>query len=159
VEGREEQSNPSERGGVVGRRGRVSLSRTTARTEFFERLQNEVRLAINFFPAGENQKREGVDPSALRRHIISAVGPEHRGRIRLRKKASAAGGELEYALSYDGELLFRLVWVPWPQEFYGHDGRWHVRRHPAATWWRQDQDRRRSRRGGRGRAPRRDGTK
>jgi hypothetical protein len=71
-------------------------------------------------------------------------GPVHAQAINLRRKRSASDGVPELALSYERELLFRIVWVPWPSEHYGHDGRWHVRRHPEATWW---QDKPATRRG------------
>ena len=44
---------------------------------FIRKLQNDVRRAINFFPSGEKNLREGVDPSDLKRHIGYLVGSEH----------------------------------------------------------------------------------
>jgi len=116
----------------------ASSSRRPPSRAFVKGLQNDVRRAINYFPLGERQKREGVDPSYLKRSIVSVVGPAHGGRISLRRKRGTSDDEVEYELRYDGELLFRVVWVQWPSEYSGRDGRWHVRRHPEAIWWRKE---------------------
>src|SRR3954454_14780138 len=96
-----------------------------------KRLQNEVRGAINYFEMG-NTRRQGVDPLQLKRFIRAVVDAPHGPHITLRKQ-TPPGGNDEYALLYDGELLFRLVYVPWPGDGFGVNGRWHVRRHPAAS--------------------------
>ena len=116
----------------------ASSSRRPPSRAFIHGLQNEVRRAINYFPLGENQKREGVDPGDLKRSIVSYVGAPHGARISLRRRRGTSDDQAEYDLRYDGELLFRVVWVPWPAEYSGRDGRWHVRRHPEATWWRDE---------------------
>lgn len=108
---------------------------TLSRVAFYKRLQNDVRRAVNFLPAGEKNMREGVEPRDLKPHIEAVVRAPHADRIALRK-LRAPEDKPEYALTYDGELLFRLVYMLWPANAYGHEGRWHVRRHPDATWWR-----------------------
>lgn len=42
----------------------------------------------------------------------------------------------DYELSQAGEVLFRLTYVLWLPEANLTSGRWHVKRHPEATWWR-----------------------
>jgi hypothetical protein len=104
-----------------------------------KRLQNQVRGAINYFGI-DNTRRQGVDPSELRRLIREVVGAPHGKHITLRKQ-TPPGEHNEYALLYNGELLFRLVYVPWPEDYFGVYGRWHVRRHPDASWWRRSDGR------------------
>jgi hypothetical protein len=108
---------------------------TRARVQLYRRLQNDVRRAINFFPTGEKYRRVGVDPSRLKYSILLVVKPPHARHLRVRKRRRGAVTWLdpEYEVLYGKELLFRLVWVEWPGAF---DGRWHVRQHPDATWWR-----------------------
>ncbi len=112
----------------------MAQSKLTLSRRQIEALQNDVRRAINYRQPG-GDLNEGVDPTDLKRFIGYVVGNDQLAHISLRKAPASESG-LVHWLSYDGELLFRLVWVPWPDDFAGAFGRWHVRRHPDASWWR-----------------------
>jgi hypothetical protein len=95
------------------------------------RLQNAVRNAINV-SVGRDPKI-GVEPRELKLHLRVRRLPVER--ITLRAQRLPAGSDLwaDYKLWLDGELLFRLKLVTWED---GSGARWHVKRHPDATWWR-----------------------
>lgn len=98
-----------------------------------EALQNDVRRAINV----SGTPREGAGEADLKRLILLTVDRRHRPNISLRRRGRGTTAPAEYALRYQGELLFRLVFVEWGETYPHAFGRWHVRRHPEATWWRQ----------------------
>jgi hypothetical protein len=97
--------------------------------------QNDVRHATNFLPPGENNRRQGIAPGKMQQLGVGSFPVEHRKHIRIKKKQSLSGDEFEYVVRYKTEYLFRLVYVPWAEVPPGAGGRWHVRRHPQATWW------------------------
>lgn len=123
---------------------------TLPSTREIKLLQGRVRAAINYFPPGERDRREGVAPEDLRKFIRWTVEPQHDKHITLRRVTGTRNDEPEYALRYAGQLLFRLLYVPWTTSWKGEEfadgGRWHVRRHPQATWWREGPGRRGGRR-------------
>jgi len=96
-------------------------------------LQNEVRNAINFSDGGVRKlgvKPTNIKPSIRQRGInVSGIT------IRQERMPTSVPPEWEapYKFSRDGELLVRLRLVRWESRF---DARWHVKRHPDATWWR-----------------------
>lgn len=105
--------------------------RTAAQRRAIVRLQNGIRNAINV--TDSYGRKCGVEPKDLK-WAIQSHGLDTAG-LTVRPQRVPAGSELEadYKLWQHGELLFRLKLVPWPSRV---DARWHVKRHPEATWWR-----------------------
>lgn len=97
-------------------------------------LQNEIRNAINV-SVGRASKL-GIEPSAKKLKEAMQTRRIDVSRITLRSTRQPPYSDLiaDYRLYRDGELLFRLKLVPWDHP--GAWARWHVKRHPDATWWR-----------------------
>jgi hypothetical protein len=106
-------------------------------------LQDSIRNAINV--TDHDGRKLGVEPSRLKRAIVCDRIPA--SRITIRAQRLTAGSDLwaDYKLWLDGELLFHLKLVPWGDGYVG--ARWHVKRHPEATWWRSSRRGRRRRKG------------
>lgn len=94
-------------------------------------LQNKVRNAINV--SVSPGRKTGVKPADLKAYMRSAGLPVHQMTLRAQRLPTGSEFRADYKLWLDGELLFRLKLVPWPD---GHGARWHVKRHPEALWWR-----------------------
>ncbi len=116
---------------AVSRRATQAPRVTAARRREILRLQNAVRNAVNVSRGRE--RKLGVDPERLRQAMT--LYRIDVGRISCRAQRLPVGSDLlaDYKLWQDGELLFRLKLVRWENDV---DARWHVKRHPEATWWR-----------------------
>lgn len=105
---------------------------TRAEVRRIELLQNVVRNAIN--ATNDAGRKIGVDQpdlkGALRAHGVDVS----RLTIRAQRLNRASKLRADVNVWQDGELLFRLKLVPWDDSGFG--ARWHVKRHPDATWWR-----------------------
>ena len=82
----------------------------------------------------------GVEPKELKSAMRLRRLPVDRITLRAQRLPAASDLWADYKLWLDGELLFRLKLVPWAN---GAGARWHVKRHPEATWWRTPSRRRR----------------
>jgi hypothetical protein len=105
---------------------------TPRRRRTIANLQNGIRNAINT-SSGQDRKL-GVDPARLK-WAMKTYGIDVES-ITLRPQRLPTGSDLwaDYKLWRDGELLFRLKLVPWDDRA---GARWHVKRHPDASWWRR----------------------
>jgi len=116
-------------------------SKTASQRGAITRLQNQIRNAVNV--SHGRDRKVGVDPDklkwAMRTYGIDITSLS----LRAQRLPSDSTLQADYKLRRKGELLFRLKLVPWED---GPDARWHVKRHPGATWWRNPtQPRRRTR--------------
>jgi hypothetical protein len=107
-------------------------------------LQDEIRNAINVSRKAPHSK-SGVQPKDLKRTMRQQRIDVSRITVRAQHLPSTRPDDLEadYKLWLDGELLFRIKLVTWEGDF--QDARWHVKRHPDATWYRSASSRARGR--------------
>jgi hypothetical protein len=95
------------------------------------RLQNGIRNSINM--SGGRDAKSGVEPKFLKQALNGRSLPLERLTLRAQRLPVGSTLEAEYKVWLDGELLYRLILVPWES---GLGARWFVRRHPEGSRWR-----------------------